>query len=248
MKVEKCKIGTDNTAALTALSDMMAEFDPGKSYADMMRYRIAGKASDVCNDVYYIAHEDGKCLSRLWMGWGKHKNAIGNWGNFFTDESCRGQGIGRKLLDLWYDDLKNHDDLPLGYFCTTGSKWVTEMYAQYGWRTVIPGREYGQLYLPINGSPETFGEFCDMYYTPADTLSKKPMSLEYRHEIDCLLRFYFTVNGLKFGFDGMGSAEEGYLYSPDRTALLFTPDGKCVGWMFDDQVQVHPKYSDCTIE
>ena len=30
--------------------------------ADMMRYKINGRAARECNDVYYVAYEDGHCV------------------------------------------------------------------------------------------------------------------------------------------------------------------------------------------
>ena len=86
MTVERYVPGTPPNGAARAIADMMRDFDTGKSYADMMRYRICGAAADECNDTYYVAYREQKALSRLWMGWGRHRDAIGNWGNFFTVE------------------------------------------------------------------------------------------------------------------------------------------------------------------
>ena len=68
MKTEIFYPAKGQNAAAAALARMMADFDPGKSYADMMRHRISGKAANACHDVYYVAHEDGVARSRLWMG------------------------------------------------------------------------------------------------------------------------------------------------------------------------------------
>ena len=95
-----------NTAG-TLIGRMMDGFDSGVSYADMMRYRISGKAACECKDVYYVAHDGEKAFGRLWHGWGRHTDAIGNWGNFYTEESARGQGIGGGLLRLWQNDFEN---------------------------------------------------------------------------------------------------------------------------------------------
>ena len=94
MILEKFIPGKSENTAYYALLDMMTDFDLGISYADMMRYRIRGAAADDCHDIYYIAHDQGMALSRHWNGWGKHADAIGNWGNFYTDPAYRGKGIG----------------------------------------------------------------------------------------------------------------------------------------------------------
>ena len=70
-----------------ALSRMLAEESIGKSYADAMRARVSGLLAGECTDTYFVAHEDGACVSRLWYGWGTHESAIGNFGNFLTLES-----------------------------------------------------------------------------------------------------------------------------------------------------------------
>ena len=89
MVFEKFTAGADKNGAYYAISEMMRDFDTDKSYADMMRYRISGNAADECNDIYYVTHEGQKALARHWMGFGKHENAVGNWGNFYTDPEYR---------------------------------------------------------------------------------------------------------------------------------------------------------------
>jgi GNAT superfamily N-acetyltransferase len=242
MTVERYVPGTPPNGAARAIADMMRGFDTGKSYADMMRYRICGAAADECNDTYYVAYREQKALSRLWMGWGKHPDAIGNWGNFYTDPAARGQGYGGALLRLWYEDFTHAAELPLCFLCTTGSRDITALYARFGFRPAIEGREYGPLYLPVGQSPSSFHEFCNSYYRPSDTLLLRPATVGYRHEIDCLLRFACIAMGHPFGLAGASCAEEGLLYAPDRTDFLFTPDGHCVGWRFDGQLQLHPQY------
>ncbi len=247
MILEKYVPGTPKNAAFAAIAAMMNDFDAGVSYADMMRYRIRGEAATVCHDVYYVAHEDGAARSRLWMGWGRHADAIGNWGNFYTDQAFRGQGIGRRLLDFWFADLKNTPNPPLCFLCTTGSRWVTELYREYGFRPAIAGSEFGPLYLPIGDSPATFREFCAAYYRPSATLRLRRADIAYRHEIDCLLRFVYADRGLPFGIGEVGSAEAALLYHPSRSDMLFSEDGHCVGWSFDGQLQLHPMYRDATV-
>lgn len=248
MLFEKYLTGQPSNTAQRALHTMMEGFDIGKSYADMMRYRIDGKAADSCVDVYYVAHEEGVACSRLWMGWGRHPDAIGNWGNFYTDGAFRGQGLGGRLLDLWYEDLQTMTDTPLCFLCTSPNPWVTALYERYGFRTVFPERQYGPLYKPCGNSPSAFDDFCEEYYRPSAVLYWRKAELAYRHEIDCLLRFVYAKSGLPFGINGLASIEEGLLYYPCRVGMLFSEDGHCVGWSFDDAVQIHPIYKSATVE
>ena len=78
-------------------------------------------------------------------------------------------------------------------------------------------------------------------------LFHRPARLEYRHEIDCLLKFVYFEKGLPFGIGAMESVEAALLYAPQRCGMLFTGDGHCVGWSFDGAVQVHPLYENAVI-
>ena len=248
MTIEKyIPAGTPSGEAYEAISDMMREVDVGKSYADMIRYRLSGAASDVCADTYYVAIESKKSLSRLWMGWGKHPDAIGNWGNFYTNEKLRGRGIGKKMLGFWHEDMARREDLPLCLLCSAGTKALADMYAAFGFVCAIEGKEFGPLYLPLGDSPAKFKDFYDAYYKPSDALYLRSASVEYRHEIDCLLRFVYIDMGLDFGIGDMLSVESALLYAPERCGMLFSEDGHAVGWSFDGKMQIHPLYKDAKI-
>ena len=97
--------GEGMTEAGKAIAKMMEGVNEGRSYADMMRLRISGGVSDQCEDTYFVAREGEECLSRLWHGWGKHENAIGNFGNFMTREDLQGQGIGKQMMALWQQTI-----------------------------------------------------------------------------------------------------------------------------------------------
>lgn len=165
MKLERYIPGQPDSSMEQALLDMLKEVNSGISYADMMRLRISGGAAKQCDDTYYVAHEEGVCYSRLWNGWGRHDNAIGNFGNFLTLEAVRGQGIGHRMLQMWHADIQSRDKLPLGLFCSAAER-PARLYFPYGFRPALTGRTYGPLYMPLGDSPETFREFCDMYYHP----------------------------------------------------------------------------------
>lgn len=233
--------GNGETVAGKALAEMMEGVAEGRSYADMMRLRISGGVSDQCNDTYFVAHENGKSLSRLWHGWGKHKDAIGNFGNFLTLEELQGQGIGTKMMQLWKKTIDEEENKPLGLFCSSKER-PAQMYFRYGFRPALKGKSYGPLYLPLGNSPETFQEFCDMYYQPAEKLIARPATIEWRHEIDLLLKFALLDRGIKFGIGGFTVIEEALLYAPGKAEQIFTPAGRCVGWRVGEETQVFPLY------
>ncbi len=230
-----------------ALAAMLSDESPGKSYADAMRARVSGALAGECTDTYFVAHENGTCVSRLWNGWGKHADAIGNFGNFLTLEEYRGQGIGTRLLEMWYADLQARDHLPLALFCTSAPK-AALMYAKYGMRPITPVAAYGPSFMPLGNSPETFDEFCAWYYQPSPYLVSRPATFAYRHEIDLLLKFALLQRGETLGIGEIPSAEHAILYAPARAQMLFTHQGRCVGWSVDGQVQVHPVYQNISIE
>ena len=227
----------------------LADLDLGIPYAEMMRYRIDGRAEAECNDVYYLcADNENNLISRLWMGWGKHERAVGNWGNFFTCPEYRGQGIGRKMLDFWHNDLKTRENLPLALFCTAGDEGLAKLYKPYGFRPALKNTTCGPLYCPLGNSPKTFEEFCKQYYTPAKSLDFKKATLEWRHEIDCLLRFAMLDMGLDYLPEGMTSLESSLLENgAKRIDIIFTDTnipvglarvrdgGKC-------DISIHPNY------
>ena len=230
-----------------ALAAMLKSESPGKSYADAMRARVSGALALSCTDTYFVALDSDDCVSRLWYGWGTHESAIGNFGNFLTLEEYRGQGIGTRLLEMWYADLQSRSDLPLGLFCTSAPK-AALMYEKYGMRPIAQDAAYGPSYMPLGESPACFADFCEAYYQPSSYLISRPASFAYRHEIDCLLKFALSVRGESLGIGEIPSAEHAILYAPDRAQLLFADRGTCVGWSVDGQVQVHPAYRNLKIE
>lgn len=247
MLFEKYVAGEPKNNAFAALDAMMRGVDVGRSYADMIRYRLGGAAANECHDAYYAAHENGNAIARHWNGWGKHSHAIGNWGNFYTEEAYRGRGIGGQLLGLWFEDFCRAEELPLCFLCSAGTRELTDLYRRFGFRPAIEGTDHGPLYMPVGDSPATFKEFYEGYYAPSDVLYHRSATIGYRHEIDCLLRFVYRDMGLPFGVGGLKSVEEGLLYCPERCGMLFSKDGRCVGWSVDGNIQVHPMYLDSAV-
>ena len=240
--------GENAPRAADALKDALAFLDVGASYSDMMRLRASGGAAEECRDVYYLCtNEQNRLISRLWMGWGKHAGAVGNWGNFFTDEAFRGRGIGTKMLELWYADMISRTDVPVAFFCTTGAEKTARMYAPYGFRCAIKGATFGPMYCPLGNSPETFEEFCEQYYKPANALEFRPASIGWRHEIDCLYKFAMLALGSDYLPRGVESLERAILDNDKSVELIFTdkniPVGVCrTGKDGKKDITVYPSY------
>jgi len=224
------------------------------SHARMIRFRLAGGAAAECVDRYFFAGEGGRCVSRIWYGWGRHAEAVGNFGNFKTEEALRGQGIGRRLFDMLKESLKRESDLPLALFCTSSKPHLVRLYGEIGFRPAITGSEGGPLYAPLCGSPERFSDFCRRYYAPAFRLRFEQGGIGFRHEVDCLLRFALLELGenAEFGLCGYASYEAAFLAvaadpSAGRLERVATDSGRTAGWAFTPrggvrEVLVHPAF------
>ena len=241
--------GKSHPISADALKEAIRDLDVGMSYSEMMRFRASGRAKEECTDVYYLCTDENSVLvSRLWMGWGKHQGAVGNWGNFFTSPDCRGQGIGRQMLNLWQNDLKTRQNLPIALFCTAGDEGLAKLYKPYGFRPAIKNATCGPLYCPLGNSPETFQDFCKEYYKPAKSLDFKKGTLEWRHEIDCLLKFAMLDMGLDYLPEGMVSLEASILENGAvGVEIIFTDEDIPVGLANLRQyekkdVRIHPSY------
>ena len=128
--------------AAGALSGLLPVESP-RSYARMMLYRLAGQAAGECEDRYFIAMEDGQCVSRIWYGWGRHQDAIGNFGNFRTAEDHQRRGIGRSLLEMLIASVRNSADLPRCLFSTCSQPHLVRMYGALGFRPALEGTDRG---------------------------------------------------------------------------------------------------------
>ena len=245
IKIDKFICGEEASEAQDALRKMLSEENIGVSYADMMRYRVSNQAAAECIDTYYVAHDGDVAYSRLWCGYGRHIDAIGNFGNFVTVEELRGQGLGKKMLEVWYNDLSKRSDLPLCFLCT-GEKRAAKLYFPYGFQPIERDALWGPLYMPLGDSPKDFRELCEYYYHPSSLLIRRPATVEWRHEIDCLLKFCLMTLGGDYTIDG-NTLESAILYRPQDAKLLFTESGRCVGWSLDGKIKVHPKYSNAEI-
>ncbi len=242
--------GAPMDEAARALDRELAGENPGMTYSQMMRLRLAGRAARECADTYFIATCDGAYTARLWYGWGTHPGSIGNFGNFKTLEAFQRRGIGRHLLDMLHADRLARADLPLALFCTCSQPHLVRLYGEYGFRPAIHDTDRGSLYCPLGGSPDTFQEFCRQYYRPAQSLAWRPATIGWRHEVDCLLNFHLKDLGLSHSLPGAVNLEFALL-NPDagHAELLFTDDGRVVGWAFtpaggDRAACVAPEFQD----
>lgn len=207
-----------------------------------LRVRMDGEVKDICNDYFYLAHDGEKGLSRVWMSYGKHENAVSNWGAVFTPIEHRGNGYASRVLEYCIKEIENMKNGPTALLCTAGTLELTSMYKKYGFKTALKGKDRGPLYKPLKDSPETFTEFCKQYYTKTDELYVIKVDFNYRNEIDCLLKFALWDMGKSMEIDGVTDIWKVILSQPDRARIIITKENKCVGWMLDEKMQLHPNY------
>lgn len=246
LKYEKIFVGEYKNEGYYALCDMVKDELPDASHTKIIRRRLEGEFADLCTDNYYIAYEGDKCYSRLWTGWGKHKDAIGNFGHFLTLPEKRGQGLGREVIKKWTADIKSRGDAPLALFCTATPQ-ITEIYRPLGFREISPEAKGGFLYCPLGNSPETFKEFCDLYYIPGKKIYQKPASMQFRHELDCLLRFAFSNLKENFNIGDCYYVEDYFVNCPEKLSIFFDERDHVVGWSYEDETRIHPAYKNCEI-
>lgn len=239
IRFEKYVVGSGETEGYKALKATIPEDDI------YMHFRLDGACVEDCEDIFFVAHKDGKALCRIWMCYPRHKNAIANWGAVYTLEECRGKGICNKTLAFCMEEIEKLENSPLGLFCTSGLQWVTDMYLKFGFKTAIHDTTKGPLYRPLGDCPETFKDFCDKYYTPAKSLRAVKATWEWRNEIDCLFNFAMRDNGLDYSVNGTRDLYNILLNGTDSDVrVILTDTDKCVGWMIDGNAKVYPTYND----
>ncbi len=243
LKFEKYVVGSGETEGYKALKATIPAEDA------YMHFRLDGACVNDCEDIFFVAHEDGKALCRIWMCYPRHENAIANWGAVYTLEECRGQGLCNKTLTYCMEEIEKLENGPIGLFCTAGRQWLTDMYAKFGFTTAIHDTTSGPLYRPLKDSPKTFKEVCEKYYTPAKSLCAVKATWEWRNEIDCLLKFALQDIGMNYAVNGERDLNMILMNTPERDVkAILTDENKCVGWMIDGDYTIHPLYQNLKID
>jgi len=236
IKSEKYVVGSEKNSVYNSLFEMIPKDD------EYMHLRLSGALTKVCTDMYFLTHEDGKGLSRVWMCYGKHENAVANWGAVFTAEEHRGKGYCEKTLDCCFETVNTLGNSPTALFCEAGD--ITAFYRKYGFIPAIKGADKGPLYRPCGNSPRNFQEFCENYYTKTDELFIIDADFGWRNEVDCLLRFALLDIGEEFGIKDVERLWLLLMKKSNRAKIILTKENKCAGWMVDDVMQLHPVYRD----
>lgn len=234
IKSEKYIVGTEKDDVYKSLFKMIPKDDK------YMHLRLSGALNNICTDIYFLTHDDGKGISRVWMGYGKHENSVCNWGAVYTEAEYRGKGYCAKNLDYCFEEIDALNDPPLALFCSAGD--VAALYRRYGFVPALKGTEKGPMYRPCGNSPKTFQEFCESYYIPTDELFIIDADFGWRNEIDCLLRFALLDIGETFGINGVDELRVLLMEEPERAKIILTKENRCVGWSVDGTIQLHPKY------
>lgn len=147
--------------------------------------RADGKYADCSVDCYFTGEIEGKIVGQVWYGWGRHEQPIANFGQVYVDQDYRGLGITSILMKYLHEDFKASP--VIGAFCTCGIPSIANLYRPSGFRQIYSGSS--RLYSPGSDAPEDFNDLSEQYYEPTSTLRVVPGNMEYRHEIDCLLKF-----------------------------------------------------------
>ena len=204
-----------------------------------------------CEDRFFLASVDGQYAGRLWYGWGRHLDAIGNFGHFEVLEKYQGKGVGRTLLKRFEQDLHHGACRASAIFCSTDSRWMVNICRTMGFRMVDDGQEHGDLFCPVSPNvPKNFKDFCCEYYQPSDKVYMRKATMEYRHELDCLLKICFRKMKLSYeaaGFDSFEAACHHAGQTRKPLYCFFTENGHCVGWMFQNCKILYPLYSESEI-
>lgn len=234
IKTEKYTVGDEKDEVYRSLYEMIPEEDTN------LHMRLAGGANDVCRDTFFLTHEDGRGLSRIWMGYGRQEGAVCNWGAVFTLEEYRGRGYCGRTLDFSFEYIDSLNTPPPALFCTAAG--MAPIYGRYGFVPALRGRTYGPMYRPCGDSPRSFAEFCESYYTSTDRLFAIDAHYGWRNEIDCLLKFALWDMGEEFGICGVDNLSALLMTEPSRAKIILTEENRCVGWSVDGVTQLHPSY------
>lgn len=196
--------------------------------------RLAGHFRDVSDDRYFFAEIDGEIVGQMWYGWGRHDQPAANFGQVFVATRHRKKGIAERLFRAFSKHYFDNSP-PIAAFCTTGTDWVVNIYRPAGFRTIVPNAPCGPLYCPKPGQPETFDEFADNFYRGhcAGRAQAIAGTMQYRHEIDCVLKFTLIRKGLLP--DPFPSFQQAYFDHCDGKGdlvVFLSPQQRPLGWRF----------------
>jgi len=223
---------------------------PEQEYADgfkhFMRYlgdentrsvgsRSDGKYADCSIDRYCTGEIDGRIAGQVWYGWGRHERPAANFGQVYVDRDYRGLGVTNILMKYLHEDFKTSP--VIGAMCTCSVPWIRDIYKPYGFHQTYP--DSPRLYCPGPGSPFEFKDLAEQYYRSGFALRVVPGTMEYRHEIDCLLKFTLELKKKtvlrSFAASAVTSYQDALFKQEDNRGRIFvvlTLDGRCVGWTF----------------
>lgn len=197
--------------------------------------RVDGKYSNCAEDRYFIGEIDGKIAGQVWFGWGKHKSPAANFGQVYVDPDYRGLDITSTIMKYWNNEFTSSS--VLGAMCTCSIPKIRALYMPFGFRQTYS--DSNRLYCPGKQSPENFKDLSDSYYQPASDIQVISGSMEYRHEIDCLLKFTMELNKWKsdriFVSSAVTSFQDAIFKQEDGRGQIFvalTEKGHCIGWSF----------------
>ena len=242
--LDKVKLKNEKTMTVKLFVPPEPEF-AGK-FKHFMRYlsnentrsvgsRADGKYAACAVDCYFIGEIDGRIAGQVWFGWGKHENPAANFGQVYVDVDFRGLDITKILMKYW---LREFSASPvLGAMCTCSYPKIFALYEPSGFHYIYSGSS--RLCCSGSESPYDFKDLTDSYYQPTSLLRLIPGTMEYRHEIDCLLTFTSELNSWDrsrvFAASAVTSFQDAVFKQEDGRGSLYVAladNGHCIGWSF----------------
>ena len=216
-----------------------------------LKAQLGGSHRPDLVDKFFVGEIDGEIAGQIWYGYPAAGSGIANFGEVYTAPMHRKKGVTDVLMQFFKDDFNSS---PVhAALCTTSYDWVTQIYAKFGFQTVVQNAGKGPLILIRSGGRD-FAEFSANYYAPGQPVTIERGGVKHRHDIDTLLRF---TNILRHGtnpgnlkmveFSGAtlsGRAGPGWHVENFMDACFLMEDGKgfltvaalpdkkIVGWAF----------------
>ena len=197
--------------------------------------RADGKYADCAVDYYFVGEIGDRIAGQVWFGWGKHENPAANFGQVYVDMDFRGLGITKILMK--YFEREFAQSPVIGAMCTCSKPKIFALYEPSGFHYIYSGSS--RLYCAGTEAPYDFKDLTESYYQKSSSLRVIPGTMEYRHEIDCLLAFTRELNswdnGRRFAASAVTSYQDAVFKQEDGLGNIFVAladNGHCVGWSF----------------
>ncbi|MBQ6473125.1 MAG: GNAT family N-acetyltransferase [Victivallales bacterium] len=197
--------------------------------------RLEGKYVPCCQDHFYFGKINGQMVGHIWFEYGRHDQPIADFGHVYTVPEQRGKGVASALLPYFRADFESSP--AVAAFCSNSKEGIAAIYIRNGFQPILPGTKAGKLgmYKQHRGE-NAFQKFtADYYQGKADDVHLTPGTMEWKHELDCLLHFTGRTRPRAFLSNLVGTYGKAIFYQEDnggQVLAALTAEGRCVGWFF----------------